>query len=163
VISSPAILSEPGVAEALGMPELAAAQASAVEEESTPELPPGQSRTLPDTQNAEPEPEQVPDGLTAAAELLVFDALSRAGGRLLTRENRGQFANVPKHELHTVLQMSPFDAERLMEGAFQFSDPIAHAFGLDPATFRYQLEHYVAGRLNDRIPHNRNVLRKYLR
>lgn len=163
VISSPAILSEPGVAETLGMPQLAAAQASAPAEEETPALPPGQSRTIPDTQRTEPEPEAVPDGLTAAAELLVFDALSRAGGRLLTRENRGQFASVPKHELHTVIQMPPFDADRLMEGSFQFVGPVAEAFGMESAHLRARLEEYVSTRLLRQAGHDRAVLRSYLR
>ncbi|MFJ8301585.1 hypothetical protein ACIQ9R_37550 [Streptomyces sp. NPDC094447] len=163
VISSPAILSEPGVAAALGMPELAAAQEAAVEEEVPPALPPGQSRTLPDKEDVEPEPEAVPDGLTAAAELLVFDALSRAGGRLLTRENRGQFVSTPKHELHTVIQAPPFDAERLLEGSFQFVQPVAEAFGWDAVRLRERLEEYVSGRLLRQAEHDRAVLRSYLR
>jgi len=162
VISSPAILSEPGVAEALGMPELAAAQASAVEEDSTPELPPGQSRTLPDTQNAKPEPEQVPDGLTAAAELLVFDALSRAGGRLLTRENRGQFTSTPKHELHTVISAAG-RVDALLIDSFQFADAVADTYGWGHDEFRLALSAYVAERLTAGLPHDRNHLRRFLR
>ncbi|MEU7074723.1 hypothetical protein AB0B30_32550 [Streptomyces narbonensis] len=161
VISSPAILSEPGVAEALGMPELAAAQASAAEE--APEQQQDEPRALPATQGAEPEPEAVPDGLTAAAELLVFDALSRAGGRLLTRENRGQFVSTPKHELHTVIQAAPFDSERLLEGSFQFVQPVAEAFGWDATRLRERLEEYVGGRLLRQAGHDRAVLRSYLR
>lgn len=161
VVSSPAILSEPGVAEALGMPELAAAQASAVEEAAEPE--PSEPRALPATQGSEPEPEAVPDGLTAAAELLVFDALSRAGGRLLTRENRGQFASVPKHELHTVIQMPPLDSDRLLEGSFQFVGPVAEAFGMESAHLRARLEEYVSTRLLRQAGHDRAVLRSYLR
>jgi hypothetical protein len=161
VTSSPAILSEPGVAETLGMPELAAAQASAVDE--APEPPSEEPRALPATQGQEPEPEGVPDGLTAAAELLVFDALSRAGGRLLTRENRGQFASVPKHELHTVIQMPPLDSDRLLEGSFQFVGPVAEAFGMESAHLRARLEEYVATRLLRQAGHDRAVLRSYLR
>jgi hypothetical protein len=153
VTSSPAILSEAGVAETLGMPELAAAQASAAEEEAERE--PEEPRALPATQGQEPEPEGVPDGLTAAAELLVFDALSRVGGRLLTRENRGQFASTPKHELHTVIQAPPFDAERLLEGSFQFVQPVAEAFGWDAAHLRER-------RLLRQAGHERAVLRSYL-
>lgn len=160
VTSSPAILSEAGVAETLGMPELAAAQASAAEEEAERE--PEEPRALPATQGQEPEPEGVPDGLTAAAELLVFDALSRVGGRLLTRENRGQFASTPKHELHTVIQAPPFDAERLLEGSFQFVQPVAEAFGWDAAHLRERLEEYVSSRLLRQAGHERAVLRSYL-
>lgn len=161
VLSSPAILSEPGVADALGMPELAAAQSSAVEQQAEPVAP--EPRALPATQGQEPQPQDVPDGLTAAAELLVFDALSRAGGRLLTRENRGQFASVPKHELHTVIQMPPLDSGRLLEGSFQFVGPVAEAFGMEASHLRERLEEYVSTRLLRQAGHDRAVLRSYLR
>ncbi|KUJ65453.1 hypothetical protein ACZ90_48155 [Streptomyces albus subsp. albus] len=161
VISSPAILSEPGVAEALGMPQLAAGQASAVAEQPAVEAP-EEPRALPSTQGTEPEPEPVPDGLTAAAELLVFDALSRAGGRLLTRENRGQFASTPKHELHTKLEPPRDDLGRLLEGSFQFVGPVAEAFGLYEGTLRAVLKTYVRNRLYTREPHNRTVLTNML-
>ncbi|MER5706001.1 hypothetical protein [Streptomyces sp. NPDC002122] len=161
VTSSPAILSEPGVAETLGMPELASAQASAVEE--TPEPEPEDPRALPATQNEEPEPEGVPDGLTAAAELLVFDALSRAGGRLLTRENRGQFTNVPKHELHTVIPVSAGDTDRLLEGSFQFVGAVAEAFNVDETKLRTELRKYVVGRWFGLAAHDRGFMREELR
>jgi hypothetical protein len=161
VASSPAILSEPGVAEGIGMPALAAAQASAAEQAPEPVV--NEQRALPATQGQEPEPEAVPDGLTAAAELLVFDALSRAGGRLLTRENRGQFVSTPKHELHTVIQAAPLDSERLLEGSFQFVQPVAEAFGWDAVRLRERLEEYVSGRLLRQAGHDRAVLRSYLR
>lgn len=160
VTSSPAILSEPGVAETLGMPELAAAQASAAEQ--APEPPQEQPRALPATQDEESEPEPVPDGLTAAAELLVFDALSRAGGRLLTRENRGQFTHVPKHEMHLVIHPGPFDTDRLMEGSFQFVGPVAEAFGLEPEWLKERLRDYVDVRLIKCKPHDREALKAWL-
>jgi hypothetical protein len=143
------------------MPALAAAQASAAEQAPEPVV--NEQRALPATQGQEPEPEAVPDGLTAAAELLVFDALSRAGGRLLTRENRGQFVSTPKHELHTVIQAAPLDSERLLEGSFQFVQPVAEAFGWDAVRLRERLEEYVSGRLLRQAGHDRAVLRSYLR
>jgi hypothetical protein len=158
VTSSPAILSEAGVAETLGMPELAAAQASAAEEEA--ERGPEEPRALPATQNEEPEPEGVPNGLTAAAELLVFDALSRAGGRLLTRENRGQFVSTPKHELHTVVAAAGRDD--LLDGSFQFVEPVADAFGISPGLLRMLLTEYTRALLNEGAPHDRARLRARL-
>jgi hypothetical protein len=168
VTSSPAILSEPGVAETLGMPELAAAQASAVEEEAEPE--PEDPRALPATRNAEPEPEDVPDGLTAAAELLVFDALSRAGGRLLTRENRGQFSSTAKHELYLSI---PFDGhaegvvDRLLEGSFTFASHLAQARGLDPEKLEFGIREHVTNLLTHKTAHSQvallRMIRHYLR
>ena len=158
VTSSPAILSEAGVAETLGMPELAAAQASVAEE--APEPVAEEPRALPATQGEEPEPEGVPDGLTAAAELLVFDALSRAGGRLLTRENRGQFTNTPKHELHTVVAAAGRDD--LLDGSFQFIEPVADAFGVSPGLFRMLLTEYTRALLDEGALHERGRLRARL-
>lgn len=160
VTSSPAILSEPGVAETLGMPELAAAQSSAVEQAPEPAV--EEQRALPATQDAQPEPEGVPDGLTAAAELLVFDALSRAGGRLLTRENRGQFTSTPKHELYLSIGYGPFDTDRLLEGSFQFVEPAAQAFGLEPSWLKERLHEYVDNRLIKRKAHDREALKAWL-
>ncbi|MFD3535230.1 hypothetical protein [Streptomyces sp. NPDC058664] len=160
VTSSPAILSEAGVAETLGMPELAAAQASAAKEEAEAEREPEEQRALPATQGQEPEPEGVPDGLTAAAELLVFDALSRAGGRLLTRENRGQFTNTPKHELHTVVAAAGRDD--LLDGSFQFIEPVADAFGVSPGLFRMLLAEYTRALLDEGALHDRARLRARL-
>jgi hypothetical protein len=116
-------------------------------------------RALPQRDTTPPEPDE---GLVAAAELVAFDALSRAGGRLLTRQYRGQFAATPKHELHTVIPVQAGDTQRLMEGSFQFTDNIAHAFGLDAARFNFDLRVYVQDRIRDRAPHDRQMLREYL-
>lgn len=165
VIGAPTLLSDPNVAQAMGLEVVVAPEATGAsgEIESGQLEPDAPSRALPATQGQEPQPDAVPDGLTAAAELLVFDALSRAGGRLLTRENRGQFVSTPKHELHTVIQAPPFDAERLLEGSFQFVQPVAEAFGWDAVRLRERLEEYVSGRLLRQAGHDRAVLRSYLR
>ncbi|MEU2510178.1 hypothetical protein ABZ621_36570 [Streptomyces sp. NPDC007863] len=162
VISSPAILSEPGVAAALGMPQLAAAQESAsVEEESTPELPPGQSRTLPDTQNSEPELEQVPNGLVAAAGVVAVQALRTAGGRLLnTRELKGQYRDTPKEQLHTQIRAS--DPEALMRDAVLPTDALARAFGVDDRRLRDTVAGYVRILVMSGLPYEEGDLRERL-
>lgn len=157
VISSPAILSEPGVAEALGMPQLAAAQASATPEQPEVEAP-EEPRALPSTQSAEPEPEPVPDGLTAAAEVIVKQALSRAGGKLLTRENRGQFLNVPKHELYQHIR--PSDVAGLVE--LQFTSGVAETFGVRRARLAGGLAMYVEHLLRTGETFDRERMRWYL-
>ena len=156
VTSSPAILSEPGVAETLGMPELAAAQALAVEE--APEPPEEQPRALPATQGDEPVPEAVPDGLTAAAEVLVKQALSRVGGKLLTRETRGQFSHVPKEELYRHIRPSgPVHPE------IQFAAGVAETFGMQPDELAYRLERYVGLLVASGEPYDRFTLGLALR
>lgn len=155
VTSSPAILSEPGVAETLGMPELAAAQASAVEQ--APESPPEEPRALPATQDTEPEPEGVPDGLTAAASVVALRALERAGGRLLTRENRGQFGSVPKWELHR--HIKPLNPEAVATDAVQ--EDFLTAAGLD-FHYAHDIWKYLVETLREGLPHEPHRLRKYL-
>lgn len=171
VIGAPTLLSDPNVARALGLDIVIAPAATGVSGEIEggelePSAPaPSEPRALPATEGEEPEAEDVPEGLVAAAELLVYDALSRAGGRLLTRENRGQFASTPKHELHTVAVRSygPLDTERLMEGSFQFVGPVAVAFGWDLERLRDRLRDYVNVRLIEHKLHDREALKRALR
>ena len=54
------------------------------------------------------------------------------------------------------------DTVRLLEGSFQFTANIAHAFGRDHATLDMGLQNYVRDRLRDRAAHDRNILRMYL-
>jgi Phage portal protein len=106
--------------------------------------------------------ERPSDGLTAAAEMIVFDALTRAGGRLLTREHRGQFSHVPKHELHTVIRASDQAIEAAMEGSFQHVALVAQAFNRDPEKFYTMLRVYCEQRLFQGLAHNREVMREWL-
>ena len=100
------------------------------------------------------------EGLVAAAELVVFDTLSRAGGRLLTREFRGQFAHVPKHELHTVIKA--VDTEAAMEGSFQFVSAMAPAFDVDANRLASNLRSYCRDKMITQRAHDREELRRWL-
>lgn len=122
--------------------------APAIEPPAAPE------RAEPDTQD------DVPDGLVAAAELLVFDALGRAGGRMLSREHRGKYGNVPKHELHTVIACA--DTGAAMAGSFQFADRVADAYGVSPGLLALCLTDYVATLLRDGTAHDPARLRERL-
>lgn len=111
----------------------------------------------------EPDAEEVPDGLVAAAELIVFDALSRAGGRLLTREHRGQFGSTPKHELHTVIASGGYErVGALTADSFQFTANVAGAFGIDADRLDTLLRGYTAVRIVEGRAHDRAALRKAL-
>jgi hypothetical protein len=158
---APTLLADPNVAEAMDLgievsPVAAGVQAEvgAGGELEAPEPPPAPARGLPDTQG------DVPEGLVAAAELIVYDALSRAGGRLLTNQNRGLFKSTPRHELHTVIETDQLHS--LMEGSFEFTDQVAEAFGLDPQQFHRRVRSYVEHRLEHGWKHDRNTLRGYL-
>jgi hypothetical protein len=168
VIGAPTLLADPAVATALGLSIEVSPVAAGVDAEvgaggelEVPEPEPAPVRALPGTQNEEPEPEAVPEGLVAAAELIVYDALSRAGGRLLTNQNRGQFKSTPRHELHTVIPYGEA-AHEILEGSFQFTDPVAEAFGYWPRTLREELRDYCTRLLMNERPHDREELRAVL-
>lgn len=159
VINAPTTLENPSVAELLGLaPTVQPAAAVAVDDPQAVDGAGDNVRSLPTRQSTPPEPDE---GLVAAAELVVFDALSRAGGRLLTRSYRGQFASTPKWELHTVIPQEGREGE-LMEGSFQFTDNIAHAFGVAPVALRDELQSYVRNRLQWGSVHEREILARHI-
>jgi hypothetical protein len=136
-------------------PEAAGAAAGDVLEPATE---PAAPRALP----AEPaDPDDVPDGLVAAAELIVFDALSRAGGRLLTREHRGRFGSTQKHDLYRSV---PYDGagegvvERLLADSFQFAGHVAAGAGRDPERLEFAIREHVTNLLTHKLPHSRSAL-----
>lgn len=142
---------------AAGVSDPAAVDAPALEAGTTPEP---AANALPERDAQPPEPDA---GLVAAAELVVFDALSRAGGRLLTREYRGQFASVARHELHTVIPVQDRSVGTLVEGSFQFTDNVARAFGVDTVGLRLVLDAYVQDRLRCGEAHQRDAMVEYLK
>ena len=78
------------------------------------------------------------------------------------RENRGQFASTPKHELYLSLEYGPFDTDKLLEGSFQFVEPVAEAYGLESAWLKSMLHEYVDNRLVKRKAHDRTALKAWL-
>lgn len=165
VIGAPTLLADPNVAEAMGLeievsPVAAGvdAEVNAAGELEAPEPEPLPGAT-PDTQGEEPDPEAVPGNLTAAASVLVMQALDRAGGRLLTNQNRGQFKDVPRHELYQHIR--PADASSLVE--IKFADDLARAFAMRPGQLRVALEMYVTKLLTTGQPHDIDELHWYLR
>lgn len=162
---APTLAADAQVATTLFGFELAPAAAGvSATEANAPALEAGPSTgSSPAVDTGTPERSTEPDeGLVAAAELVVFDALSRAGGRLLTRAYRGQFASTPKHELHTVIPIDDRPLDSLMEGSFQFTDNVAHAFGADPVSLKYAITEYVTWALQYQQPHDRQKLRDSL-
>jgi len=161
-----ALLADPNVAEAIGLDIEISPIAAGVDAEvgaggelEAPEPePPALPGATPGTQGEEPTPEAVPEGLVAAAELIVYDALSRAGGRLLTNQNRGQFKTTPRHALHTATPAT--DPFALLEGSFQFTDRVADAYGIDRETFTADLHEYCYYRLQSGKAHDPDAFRR---
>lgn len=160
-LNAPTTLENASVAALLGLePTVQATASVSVSPQAVDGAGDNPVRALPQRDTTPPDPDE---GLVAAAELVVFDALSRAGGRLLTREYRGKFASTLKWELHTVIPSERRDTASLMEGSFQFTENVARAFDLSPVGLDGALREYVANRLDTGKPHLRPVLAGYLR
>lgn len=163
VIGAPTLAADPQIGNRLFGFEVAPAAAGVAPEAAdvsaggdTPALPSAPSEP------AQPSPDDVPEGLVAAAEFAVYDALSRAGKRLLTREHRGQFGSVKAEHLYLSIphERHPDD---LLEGSFAFIDGVAEAWGLEPPELRRVLDDYCALLLTNRDTHARGLLTAYLR
>lgn len=156
VTSAPTILENASIARILGFEPTGAGR------ETAPAVDVGEERSdnvraLPQTRDNEPDA-----ALVAAAELVALDALGRAGGRLLTPTYRGQFKDVDRWALHTVIPPGD-DYARLLEGSFQHIHLIAPGFGVGPDALHGELRSYVRNRIATRTPHDRAVLARYLR
>lgn len=163
---APTLLANPSVAEALNLgieiaPATVDVDPAAAEVPAGEEAPTG-DRALPAPAAQPPaDGEDVPEGLVAAAEFAVFDALSRAGKRLLTREHRGQFGQVKAEELYLSIPYTWGQVPKLLEGSFSWIDAVAdahHRPGLDRV-----LWDHVEAILKTRLPYSRDSLRKALR
>lgn len=165
VIGAPTLLADPSVAGALGLNIEIAPVAAGVDAEVTsggqleaPQPDAAPNNALPGTQGQEPTPSDVPEGLVAAAELVVYDALRRVGGRLLTNQNRGQFKSTPREELHTVIDPITSNLNSLLEGSFQFTERVADAFGISQVALDATLMSYTANLIRVQAPHTREGL-----
>lgn len=116
-------------------------------------------RALPGTRSSEPDA-----ALVAAAELVALDALGRAGGRLLTPAYRGQFKDVDRWALHTVIPLPTGPArDQLLDGSFQHVPLLARGFDVDTSVLRTVITAYVLDRITSRTAHDRTELREFLR
>lgn len=158
VAVAPTLLSDPNVAEGMDLFEIEPEAAGVAPAPEPAQIEAGGNggngeRNIPDTRD------NVPEGLTAAAEVLVKQALSRAGGRLLTNQNRGQFKHVDRHELYQHIR--PDDLTGLVE--IEFAGDVAETFGMQPAHLAGSLAMYVGRLLTTGEAYDRNTMRWYLR
>lgn len=160
---APTLLADPRIGQELFGFEVAPAAVSvdpgAAEVEAggtAPALPSAPS------ENTERPDEDVPEGLVAAAEFAVYDALARAGKRLLTREHRGQFQSTKAEELYLSI---PHDKQpdELLEGSFAWIDGVAEAHGINPAHLEERLRQYTRYLIHYRNRHDRATLTRYVR
>lgn len=163
VAVAPTLLADPRIGNELfgfAIAPAAVAVDPAAAEVEAGDAAPEPERALPAV--AEPAQEDVPEGLVAAAEFAVFDALSRAGKRLLTREHRGQFGHVKAEELYLSIPHTR-TADDLLEGSFAWIDGVADAFGVEPVRLREELDNYCACLIQAKRTHRRADLNMWLR
>jgi hypothetical protein len=95
-----------------------------------------------------------PDPVLAAANVVVRRALEIAGGRLLNRQMRGQFPDVPKFEIHTKIKVSAEQAHEALSGAFDHLVLDFAGLGVDTADIHQALHNYAAMLLVTSTPHD---------
>lgn len=164
VKGAPTLAADPQVSQALfGLviaPAAAGVSETAIEEDpgsgTAPELP----SATPDTQDAAQSNDVA---LAAAATFVTFDALSRAGNRLLTNQNRGQFMATRKQDLYLTIDYDGTQIPRLLEGSFQNLEGLAEGFGVDPDRFTKAITTYVKYLLATKEPHDPDTLRRTVR
>lgn len=94
----------------------------------------------------------------AAANVVVRRALEIAGGRLLSRQMRGQFPDVPKFEIHTKIKVSPAQAHEALSGAFDHLVLDFAGLGVDTEEMAAQLHQYCRIQLISSRPHELDKL-----
>lgn len=99
-----------------------------------------------------------PAAVLAAANVVARRALEIAGSRLLTRQLRGQFPNVAKHDVHTLVKVTPDGVESLLAGAFDHVVLDFAGLGVDTEHMRSRLQGYCMERLTTSKAHDPNRL-----
>jgi hypothetical protein len=113
------------------------------------------------TPNGPPEPATEPAAAAMlACDLLVLGALTRAGGRLLTREHRGQLGNLRKELIHTKLRVDESRLDFLLDGAWELVPRVADQLGVDAERLRTELDQYVRDLLRSGQPHRSDYLKQ---
>jgi hypothetical protein len=105
-----------------------------------------------------------PAPLEVLADIVVTEALTRAGKRLLaTRGQRGMFRDVPAHHIHTKVRSS--DSDSLLAGAWDLVPDYLTNIGaiIEPSQFRQALHEYTCRLLESNIPHSPQLLWEMLR
>lgn len=146
LLASPALLSDPEVARAVGFDGAA----------STPPVSQGgPAAPPPELPPAEGPPSRTASGEDfRAASLAVVYALERAGNRIAnTQRLRVEFAGVARHELHCRIKPEPERHTDLLDGAWRHTGVLATRFALDQ---------YARALLATGAPHTDDNLREWI-
>lgn len=158
VLASPNLIETPWIGEELGFDATAPAPATSAQPPALPQAQQPAGAQAEPTSATPQTQDNVPAGLTAAAEVIVRQSLARAGSRLLTRENRGQFANVPKEELYRHIR--PENPASLV--SVEFAEGLDEVLGKRPGWVRGSLAAYVETLLTTGDEYDREQLRVWL-
>jgi hypothetical protein len=104
-----------------------------------------------------------PEAVLAAANVAARRALEIAGGRLLTRQIRGQFPDVAKHEIHTRLKVTNGQVSEILAGAFDHVSLDFAGLGVDSFRMARDLTEYCQDRLLSGKSHDIEKLAFYVR
>ncbi|MEV6738691.1 hypothetical protein AB0N14_17850 [Streptomyces sp. NPDC051104] len=129
-----------------------------------PDLPVDETADEPATLPASATP-RAGEGLVAAADGLIWAALSSAGDKLLRtpicpRSERAKAREIEAAALHTELKVEPGQVEqyRLLEGAWRRVPEIANRYGLDPECLTASLDSYARELIAAGIVHSFEVV-----
>jgi hypothetical protein len=105
-----------------------------------------------------------PSSELVLADVMVTRALELAGKRMLTPVYRGQWPNVPSHELHTKIKVRDNEhADKLLLGAWDWLGSLADGLCYrDQGRLEQALDAYCRTLMLRCMPHNRSMLKEYL-
>lgn len=133
---------------------------------SEPDLPVDESEAEPDTLPASASPS---DGLLAAADGMIWGALTAAGEKLrktpaCPRSERGRARDVEPARLHTLLTVDKGQVEqwRLLDGAWTRAPEIAKRYGLDPDCLSSTLDQYARELIAAGVEHEYRIVSSVL-
>ncbi|MFI5629209.1 hypothetical protein ACIA8E_07480 [Streptomyces sp. NPDC051664] len=174
VISAQALRRETGFDES-DAPDAAEEQERADEQDQTdeteeplptpPSLPVDESEADPETLPASAAGPRPTEGLLAAADGLIWGALSAAGEKLrktpaCPRSERGKARDIESARLHTLLpvEATQVDQWRLLDGAWTRAPEIAERYGLDPECLAASLDGYARELIAAGVEHEYRIV-----
>ncbi|MDX2917311.1 hypothetical protein [Streptomyces sp. NE06-03C] len=141
------------------------------DQEETPveDLPVDEAPGEPDTLPAAATPRPIPEAVLAAADALIWAALSAAGRKMKNspacpRSNRARVQAVDLDHIHTQVPVTneQVDQWRLLDGAWSRVPEIAVRYGIDPECMTASLDSYVRDLIAARIAHEYGIVPRLL-
>ncbi|MFJ2205947.1 hypothetical protein [Streptomyces microflavus] len=141
------------------------------DQEETPmdNLPVDEAPGEPDTLPAAAAPRPVPEAVLAAADALIWAALSAAGRKIKNspacpRSNRARVQAVDLDHIHTEVPVTneQVDQWRLLDGAWSRVPEIAVRYGIDPECMTASLDSYVRDLIAARVAHEYGIVPRLL-